>query len=56
MRMRSVTTLTEWDESFRTYGPYGTALNDIRYADYGMFRGDSRLMPGFSFPGRNIHQ
>ena len=47
-RMRSVTTLTEWDESFRTYGPYVTALNDIRYEDYRMFRGNSRLMPGFN--------
>ena len=47
-RMRSVTTLTEWDESFRTYGPYLTALNDISYEDYHMFRGDSHLMPGFN--------
>jgi VWFA-related protein len=54
MRMRSVTTLTEWDESFRTYGPYLTMLNDISYQDYHMFRGDSRMMPGFNpTPGEN---
>jgi VWFA-related protein len=47
-RMRSVATLTEWDESFRTYGPYLTMLNDISYQDYHMFRGDSRMMPGFN--------
>jgi hypothetical protein len=46
--MRSVATLTEWDESFRTYGPYLTMLNDISYQDYHMFRGDSRMMPGFN--------
>jgi len=54
MRMRSVTTLTEWDESFRTYGPYLTMLNDISYQDYHMFRGDSRMMPAFNpTPGEN---
>jgi VWFA-related protein len=47
MRTRSVTTKMEWDEGFRTYGPYLTMLNDIRYEDYHMFRGDSRMMPGF---------
>ena len=47
MRTRSVTTKMEWDEGFRTYGPYLTSLNDIRYEDYHMFRGESRMMPGF---------
>jgi hypothetical protein len=48
MRMRSVTTLMEWDEGFRTYGPYLTMLNDISYEDYHMFRGESHVMPGFN--------
>ncbi len=47
MRTRSVTTKMEWDEGFRTYGPYLTMLNDISYEDYHMFRGESRMMPGF---------
>jgi VWFA-related protein len=47
MRTRSVTTKVEWDESFRTYGPYLTMLNDISYEDYHMFRGESRMMTGF---------
>ena len=48
MRTRSVTTLMEWGEGFRTYGPYLTMLNDISYEDYHMFRGESRVMPGFN--------
>jgi hypothetical protein len=48
MRARSVTTKMEWDEGFKTWGPYLTTLNDIQYEDYHMFRGESRLMPGFN--------
>ena len=47
MRTRSLTMLGEWDESFLTYGPWATLVNDISYADYHMFRGESRVMPGF---------
>jgi VWFA-related protein len=46
MRTRSVTTKVEWDEGFNTWGPYLTMLNDIRYEDYHMFRGESHMMPG----------
>ncbi len=48
MRTRSVTMKMEWDEGFRTYGPYLTMLNDISYEDYHMFRGESRMMTGFN--------
>jgi hypothetical protein len=47
-RARSVPTLSEWDESFRTWGPYATMLNDISFDRYHMFRSESRLVPGFS--------
>ncbi len=47
MRMRSVVTLREWDESFRTYGPYTTMLNDISYDNYHVFRGESRILPDY---------
>ena len=47
MRTRSVTKKVEWDEGFNTWGPYLTVLNDIRYEDYHMFRGESRMVPGF---------
>jgi hypothetical protein len=48
MRMRSVTTLSEWDVSFRTYGPYSSMINDISYRDYHVFRSNSRVLPGFT--------
>ena len=48
MRMRSVTTLSEWDQSFRTYGPYASMINDITYSDYHVFRANSRVLPGFT--------
>ena len=47
-RARSVVMLMEWDEGFRTYGPYATEMNEITYGDYHMFRGESRMMPGFN--------
>jgi hypothetical protein len=47
-RARSVPALWEWDESFRTWGPYATMLNDITFDHYHMFRSESRLLPGFT--------
>jgi hypothetical protein len=48
VRMRSITMMTEWDVGFRTYGPWATLVNDQRYGGYHMFRGESRMMPGFN--------
>jgi VWFA-related protein len=48
VRMRSIAMLFEWDEGFRTYGPWDTLVNDITYRGYHMFRGESRMMPGFN--------
>ena len=47
-RGRSVIPLTEWDESFRTYGPYTTMLNDVAFEQYHMFRAKSRMLTGFN--------
>lgn len=47
-RGRSVTPLTEWDETFRTYGPYATMLNDVAFERYHMFHAKSRMLPDFS--------
>jgi len=47
-RGRSVTPLTEWDETFRTYGPYATMLNDVAFERYHMFRAKSRMLTDFS--------
>jgi hypothetical protein len=43
-RARSVTVLTEWDESFRTYGPFATMLNDAKFDDYHLFRAESHVL------------
>ena len=45
-RARSVTVLTEWDESFRTYGPFATMLNDATFGDYHIFRAESHVLTG----------
>ena len=47
-RARSVIVLQEWDESFRTYGPYTTVLNDFAFERYHMFRAQSRMLTGFN--------
>jgi VWFA-related protein len=39
---------TEWHETFRTYGPYATVLNDITFDSFHMFRADSQMLPGFT--------
>jgi VWFA-related protein len=47
MRVRTVTTLTTWGETFNVYGPYETRLNDIMYTDYHKFGAEARMLPGF---------
>jgi hypothetical protein len=47
-RGRSVAVLTEWDETFRTYGPYTTMLNDVTFEQYHIFRAKSRMLIGFN--------
>jgi VWFA-related protein len=37
-----------WRESFRTYGPYATMLNDITFDSFHMFRADSQMLTGFN--------
>jgi VWFA-related protein len=41
---------TQWYETFRTYGPYATVLNDITFDAFHMFGADSHMLPGFSRP------
>ncbi len=48
VRGRSVGVLKEWEESFRTWGPYGTMLNDVSFDGYHMFRSESRMLTGFT--------
>jgi len=55
-RGRSVAVLSEtlkdrekiaWHESFRTYGPYATMLNDTTFDAFHVFRADSHMLTGF---------
>jgi hypothetical protein len=47
MRARSVMEDSEWDESFLTYGPYATMLNEIEFSNYRIFRSTARILPDF---------
>jgi hypothetical protein len=47
MRVRTVSTLTIWGQTFDIYGPYETLLNDIVYTDYHKFGSEARMLPGF---------
>lgn len=46
MTSRSIMLFREWDEGFRTYGPYATTMNDITFGGYHMFRTESRMLVG----------
>ncbi len=43
-RARSVPTLREWNDEFKTWGPYTTMLNDFVFQEYHLFRGQSRML------------
>ncbi|MGD0632325.1 MAG: VWA domain-containing protein [Terracidiphilus sp.] len=47
MRLRAALDAFEWDESFLTYGPYATMLNETEFSNYRLFRGTARILPGF---------
>ena len=46
MTSRSIAFLREWDEGFRSYGPYATTMNDITYDGYHLFKAESRMLTG----------
>jgi VWFA-related protein len=47
MRVRTVRTVTSWDQTFDIYAPYEMLLNDIAYTDYHKFGAEGRMLPGF---------
>lgn len=47
MTSRSIIFLREWDEGFRTFGPYATTMNDISFDSYHVFRSESRVLTGY---------
>lgn len=46
-RGRSVIPLPGSDGKFGTFGPYVTAINDMTFDHYQVFRSESRILPGF---------
>ena len=46
MRVRTVSTLTIWGQTFDIYAPCETVLNDIVYTDYHKFGSEARMLPG----------
>ncbi len=36
----------QWRESFRTYGPYATMMNDVTFESFHLFHADSRMLTG----------
>lgn len=49
-RPRSIVQVSEFNETFKTYAPFETILNDVKYENYHLFRSSSRVLPGFSEP------
>jgi hypothetical protein len=47
-RGRAVLPLQLWTESFRTWGPYETSINDFTFDHYHMASGEARMLPGFT--------
>ena len=47
-RGRRLEPLKEWNESFVTWGPYETRLNEFTFDQYHMFHGEARMLPGYT--------
>jgi hypothetical protein len=45
VRARTVLQPAEWQETFRTWGPCATTINDFIFTAYHMFRGSARIIP-----------
>lgn len=49
-RTVSILALTDWDETFRTYGPFSTMLNDMAFDNYHLFRAETRVLTDVPTP------
>ena len=47
LRVRTVSALTVFEQTFEIYAPYETRLNDIAYTDYHKFGAEARMLPGY---------
>ncbi len=48
MRGRTTRLMQLWDESFTTFGPFVTKLNDATFGEYHRFGAESRMLPGYT--------
>jgi VWFA-related protein len=46
-RQRRLWEIGEWGMTFRLYGPFKEILNDIRFANYHLFRSESHMLPDY---------
>lgn len=46
-RQRRLWEISEWGMTFRLYGPFKEILNDIRFANYHLFRSESHMLPDY---------
>jgi VWFA-related protein len=44
VRQRTFKTLREWDDSFETFGPFISIVNDVTFKDYHVFRPEVRIL------------
>ena len=49
-RGRRRVTIHEWGGSFRVYGPFETMLDDVKFSQYHLFRGEARILTGDEAP------
>ena len=50
-RSRAMVRLKEWNQSFRTWGPYSSLIDDFIFDRYHMFRPTIQLLPSYT-PGK----
>ena len=48
MHSRNVDHWQLWDESFRTWGPWMSMLNDFSFSNYHLFRANVRMLSGYT--------
>jgi hypothetical protein len=48
MHSRNVDNWQLWDESFRTWGPWMSMLNDFSFSNYHLFRANVRMLSGYT--------
>jgi VWFA-related protein len=48
VRVRTIFPMDEWGVSFKLYGQFETAMDDVTFSEYHMFHGEARILSGDS--------